>query len=145
MADIELIKFGDPLKGIDNGLIEGNIIIAAEVTSETKSRAPVDDGPLRNGYMYATPKETGGFNDSPGSPAEEEITVVPKKGEAYVGNAVPHSIYQEFGTRNMAPQPHFRPAIAVVVKGETTKSVLAKIQFEEMLGPLKEGEKRVRF
>jgi hypothetical protein len=143
--DFEIIKFGDPVKGIVNGILQGNIKILSEVVTQTKALAPVKYGQLKNSYMWKVPGQSGGLNDSGGESAENEIDVNPKENEGYAGTALLHAIYQEFGTRYMKPQPHFRPSIDMIAKGTDISKVLAKIQEEEMKGPLKEGQKRVQF
>lgn len=86
------------------------------------------------------------MNDYPGEKADRKLDVNPKGiGDGYVGSSVIYSIYQEFGTRYMAPQPHFRPAIDRIVKGTSILDVLAKIQRDEALGPLHDGREYVRF
>ena len=143
--EVEIKKFGNPIKGIQEGIAKGNIAIAGNVTTQAKLLAPVKEGRLRNSIMWKVPTEKGGFNDSGGEKADNEITVNPKVNEGYVGSNLDYSIYQEFGTRKMKPQPYLRPAIDIVVNRTDTKTVLAKIQEEEMKGPLKEGQTRVRF
>ena len=141
-------KFGNPLEAIRNGAFKGNIEIATKVTAQTKALAPVAQefgGTLRNSYMWKTSKIEGGFNDSSGQKATRKISVKPSLFQAYVGSALNYAIYQEFGTRKMAPQPHLIPSISLVVKGRSIKEVLKKIQEEEMKGALKKGVKRVKF
>ncbi|MGD8305151.1 MAG: hypothetical protein PVF17_00725 [Ignavibacteria bacterium] len=145
---VTIKKFGNPLNAIENGIIEGNAVIAAKVTAQTKVLAPVAQrfgGTLRNSYMWRTSREEGGFNDSSGGQARRKISLNPSKFQAYVGSALDYAIYQEFGTRKMAPQPHIRPAIAIVVKGQNVKKVIKKVQEEEMKGALKKGVSRVVF
>lgn len=143
---IEIRKFGNPAKGTKNGILQGNIALVSNVVAQTKLLAPVDDGQLRNSYMWKANGQEGGYNDSPKDPADMKLSYdLRNEKEACAGTAQPHAIWQEFGTRKMKPQPHFRPAIDLVVKGTPTKVVLAKIIAEEMKGPLKEGVKRVQF
>lgn len=135
-------RYGDPVKGVKSGVYGGNLAVAINVTAQAKALAPVKEGQLRNGIMYKVAKpdggvKDGGFNDQPGDNASKEISVIPKQNEAYVGDAVEHAIYKEFGTRYMAPKPFLRPAIAIVAKGADTAQTIAKIQRETMNGALK--------
>jgi len=145
---VEIRKFGDPFKGADNGIDKGNIEICIKVTSQAKVSAPVAKkygGALRNSIMWRTDKDEGGFNKDSGSAASKMLGIKPGKFKGVVGSALDYATYQEWGTRKMAPQPFLRPAIALVVKGQSVKTVLAKIQRETMKGALKKGVKRVRF
>lgn len=143
--EVEIRKFGNPLKGVENGVIKGNIKIVSDVITQTKLLVAVKTGQTRNSYSWKGYGAEGGFNDSGGEPAPDTISVKPNKNEAYGGSALPNAIYEEFGTRYKKPQPHFRPAIAMVVKGQSAKTVLAKIQEEEMRGVLKKGRSHVQF
>lgn len=146
MSKVTIINFGDPVSGAERGTKEGLIELASRVTSQSKALTPVDKGQLRNGGMWALNSgEEGGFNDKPGVQAEKKIVIPFKKNTAFAGSNVEYDPYVEFGTRNRAPQPHWRPAMAIVVKGQNAKEILAKIQREEMLGALKEGQKRETF
>ena len=149
---VKITKFGDPFKAAQETIEKGNLKIASKVTAQTKVLAPVAPefgGTLRNSYMYKAGKKggevEGGFNSEGGTQAEKKLSGSPAENEAYVGSNLDYSVYQEFGTRKMAPQPHLRPAIALVAKGQSATSVLAKIAKEEMLGALKKGQKRVKF
>lgn len=140
MKDIEFIKYGDPLEGCRAGVKASNLAIAINVLTQIKLLAPVYPkskdkngnpiipdhvgGQLRNSYMYVTPDKEGGLNDHSGMKAEKGISVRPKEFEAYVGSALDYAVYQEFGTRKMDAQPHFRPAIDIVVKGAAVQDVI---------------------
>lgn len=145
----EIIKYGKPDVGVDDGLDKGNLKICIAVTSQAKSLAPKKDGVLTNSLMWVvgTTKgaKNGGFNSDPGVKAAKILDIKPEKFQGFVGSALDYATYQEFGTRYMAPQPYLRPAVAIVVKGQDAAKVLAKIQLEEMKGALKKGVKRVRF
>jgi len=126
---VEIKKYGDPLKGCNAGVTEANLRIAINVVAQIKALAPVNKevgkgGQLRNSYMYVTPEKTGGFNNGGGEKAQVKISAKPKEFEAYVGSALDYATYQEFGTRKMDAQPHFRPAIDIVVKGMAVKDVI---------------------
>lgn len=140
----EIIKYGDPLKGVEDGIQKGNIKICVAVTSQAKALAPADTGGLRNSIGWRTDTAEGGFNDN-GGIAGKILDIQPRKYSGFVGSAQDYAVYQEFGTRRMKPQPYLRPAIAIVVKGQDALNVLKKIQREEMNGALKKGVKRVRF
>lgn len=142
---ITIKKYGNPYDGADDGVEKGNIEICMQVTAQAKTLAPSDKGTLRNSIMWTTDVATGGFNENGGEPAPKTISVKPKEFQGYVGSALDYSIYQEFGTRKMAPQPYLRPSIALIVKGQSAKTVLAKMQKEEMKGALKKGIKRIKF
>jgi HK97 gp10 family phage protein len=141
----ELIINGDPFKGVIDGNEQSLIEISERVVSEAKNFAPVDKGQLANGIMYKTSIKEGGFNDSGGEDAEKKISAVPQSGESFVGTAVEHGIYQEFGTKKIAPNPFMRPSLAIVVKNQDSKTVIKKVNKERMLGALKKGQKRIKF
>ena len=145
MAGTTIIRFGNPVNGATDGVEAGNLAIAINVTAQAKALAPVDTGQLRNSIMYKTPVKSGGHNDSGGEQSKAVISVNPRIGEAYVGANLDHAIYQEFGTRNIPPQPYLRPAIDQVAKGMPAASVLIKIEQEQMRGALKRGQKREQF
>ena len=84
--------------------------------------APVGGGRLKGSIDYRIEGDTG-----------------------YVGSPVEYAIYQEFGTRYMAPQPFLRPAIAKVVYNQSTQTVLAKRAEEVAKGKLAKGQERVKF
>ena len=91
----EIRKFGADLA--ESGLKAHNRAVqvvqkvAADVTADAKSFAPVDTGNLKNSIGYDL------FN---------------KGGEvgAEIGPAASYAIHQEFGTSRMAPQPFLNPA-----------------------------------
>lgn len=145
MSGTTIIRNGNPVIAGTIGVEAGNLAIAINVTAQSKALAPVDTGQLRNSIMYIAPSLTGGRNDSPGKKSSKEITVSPKHGEVYVGANLDHAVYQEFGTRKMAPQPFLRPAIDQIVKGTYWDDVLMKIEQEQMRGALKRGQKREQF
>lgn len=91
----EIRKFGADLA--ESGLKAHNRAVqvvqkvAADVTADAKSFAPVDTGNLKNSIGYDL------FN---------------KGGEvgAEIGPTASYAIHQEFGTSRMAPQPFLNPA-----------------------------------
>ena len=135
---VTLTKFGNPLKGIADGVAAGNLELVVLAVSEAKALAPKGETLfLTNSITWKTP-------DQAGTGEAGSLAVIPKKGEAYYGTAVEYGIYQEFGTRKMAPQPYLRPA-AEITKGADRLVVLAKINEENMKGALKKGQTRVWF
>jgi HK97 gp10 family phage protein len=135
---------GKPVKGVIEGNYKSIVEIASAVTAQAKDLAPVDEGRLRNSIMWKTQKDKGGFNDSPDQQAEKEINVYPKANEGYVGSNLDYALYQEFGTRKMAPQPYLRPAI-LLMQGSPAREIIKRIEAEKMRGVLKEGQKRETF
>ena len=119
--------------------------LCAKIVAQAKTFAPADKGRLRNSIMYKLENShTGGFNDSSDEKAENKIEGKPGVGEGFVGFNLEYGIYQEFGTRNMAPQPFLRPAIAIY-QGQKAVDIIKKIHEEELRGSLKPGQKRETF
>jgi HK97 gp10 family phage protein len=122
------------------------LTIAIKIAARAKALAPVAKGRLRNSLMWRVGHEEGGFNDSSGETANKQITVHPTKdSEGYVGSNLSYAIYQEFGTRKMAPQPFFRPAVALVMTEQTKAEIKKMIDDEHILGKLEEGKIRESF
>jgi HK97 gp10 family phage protein len=96
--------------------------LCVKVKAQARALAPVAKGRLKGSIDYEV-----------------------KKAEGFVGSPVEYAIYQEFGTRNIAPQPYLRPAIASVVYNQATESVLAKRAEEVSKGNLSKGGERVKF
>jgi HK97 gp10 family phage protein len=125
------------ISGLEYGLTD----VAALVAAEAKSLCPVapkDGGRLRNSLHYKTGSTVGLLD------AGEPVREIPKALQVLVGSAVNYAVYQEYGTRKMAPQPYIRPAIAIKAFGQNPAAVLQKRQRERMKGRLTGGE-RVRF
>ena len=140
----KIIRYGDPDKGSQDGIDEGNLKTVALVTAQTKTLCPVAEkfgGTLRNSYMYKTTFGEGGFNDSPGEKADTKLEGQPEKNSGYVGSNVDYSVYNEFGTRKMGALPHLRPAIDIVVKGAGWEAAIAKALRESMNKSLRKGKK----
>lgn len=126
------------IQALDQLLEKQAIAICEIVTTQAKSLAPVDKGMLRASIMYKTAGgKSGGLEGGP------RLTSEPKVGGGVVGSNVDYAVYQEFGTRHMAPQPFLRPAVEIARKGNTAE-VLKKIERENAKGPLT-NKKRVRF
>lgn len=135
---VTLTLNGNPFKGVDLGNQAALENIVVEVVNQAKILVPVNFGQLRNTIMGEVENLEYGHDGG------DKIKESPKKGEAYVGSAASYAAYQEFGTKYMAPQPYLRPAISLA-SGQSSQSVMNKIMIEEMLGALKEGQKRVNF
>lgn len=127
---VEMTKFGDVPKAIQEGNDKTLLIMVARVTAQAKSLAPVNLGQLRNSIMGRVEKQDVGFNVGGGKQAPSEITEIAKQGEGYVGSNLLHAIYNEFGTRKMAAQPFLRPAIDAVASGSKVKAAVKKYQEE---------------
>ena len=59
---VEIIKYGNPLKGIDLGTAKSVLEAAVNLTAEAKREAPKKSGYLRNSIMWRTEDNEGGFN-----------------------------------------------------------------------------------
>jgi len=120
MVDVFFKKFGDPLKGADDGLNKSINETIAEIAREAKQLAPVKLGQLRGSIMYSGPEGDGGHEEGP--------TIRDKGGNkvGYVGTSVEYGVYQEFGTRYMPPQPFLRPAVAIIA-GRSKEYVIRQI------------------
>lgn len=64
-------------------------VVARNITTRTKSLAPVDTGWLRDSYMWER---------------EGKITII-------IGTSVNYAVHQEYGTRYQRGTPHLRPAV----------------------------------
>jgi HK97 gp10 family phage protein len=115
--------------------------IAIKVTSQAKDLAPVDKGLLRNSLMWKTSQASGLLEE--GAPIDATVSA---DNEALVGSSVEYAVYQEFGTRFMAPKPFLRPA-AALIGGAAVADIVKKIADEEMKGTLRETpvEQRIKF
>jgi HK97 gp10 family phage protein len=104
---LEVIKFGDPIKGAEKGIDEVVLVKLIKITAKAKSLAPEEFGVLRGSIMYRTKDTEGGHSEGP------VLGPIGGKVRGIVGSAVLYATYQEFGTRYMPPQPFLRPAIAL--------------------------------
>lgn len=140
---VEVIEYGDVPKAVSEGNENALIEIANAVTNTATALAPVDTGQLRNSIMWEVKGADGGFNDGSGkTPAERKLSKNPKDGEAYVGSALLHSIYNEFGTRRMAAQPFLRPAITEETSGTRAVRTIKKLQEESVANGMKKGPRK---
>jgi HK97 gp10 family phage protein len=112
--------------GAELGAEKGIVITGEALRAQAVELAPVKLGELKNSLMYKTSKTDGGFNQGGGDKqATTKLDVKPKPLEGFVGTAVEHGTYQEFGTRYMPAQPFLRPA-ADLIKGASLTSVVAE-------------------
>lgn len=144
---VKITKYGDPLKGSQMTIDQGNIEVCAKIVAQAKTLAPVAQkfgGTLRNSYMYKVNtiegEKEGLFNNQHGEKAKKKVEYKPKKNEGVVGSNVDYAAYQEFGTRKMVAQPHLRPAVDIVM-GRSAKSVLKDVADLQMKQALKLGKK----
>ena len=116
---IDIYKNPNILKIIEQGVEAGIAAICSNVRGQAVVLAPVDKGQLKGSIAWKTEKSgEGNWNGMP----------PPKKLEGYVGSNVEYSVYQEFGTRYMKPQPFLRPAIAIKALGQRGADVMVKKQ-----------------
>jgi len=115
--------------------------IAIKVTSQAKDLAPVDKGLLRNSLMWKTSQASGLLEE--GAPIDATVSA---DNEALVGSSVEYAVYQEFGTRFMAPKPFLRPA-AALIGGAAVADIVKKIADEQLKGTLRDTpvEERIKF
>lgn len=144
---IKVVKHGDAKAGVREGTKAGMIECAIKVVSQAKAICPVAKeygGRLRNSIMWKSVDKEGGLNNSGGEKAQALET---KAGDmdVLVGSNVEYSTYQEFGTRNIPPQPFLRPAIAIHGFGADAQQTMKKRAEEVMKGKLEEGQDRVKF
>lgn len=144
----EIIQFGNPIKGAEEGIDKAINETIAEIATQAKALAPVnkkkDGGRLRNSIMYKGPGLTGGFNDYPGVKANgsEKLKSVATDGVGYVGSNLDYATYQEFGTKDVPPQPFLRPATASVA-GKNLEEI-AKVMNAEMKKWTEDKAKRTK-
>ena len=131
---VQVIKYTGTIDAIKQGLEAGRLETCIAVTREAVSLAPVDEGRLKNSIMYKTALK----NSS--SQGEPEISPTPKELEGYVGSGLDYSVYQEFGTRKMKPQPFLRPSIALAL-GANRDDIIRRIREETERGILRTGRK----
>jgi len=136
-AEITIIEYGNLKKGVIDGVEKGLQKVAIKVVAQAKSLAPVDTARLRNSISYALADGFKGGANGDASP----ITVTPPNGSAYVGTNVDYAVYQEFGTRRMAPQPFLRPALDIVVNGADGLQAMAKAMNNSVKRETKSGKR----
>lgn len=136
---VTVTKFGDMAELVDDGNELAIYSIVNDVVNECKALSPVEFGQLKNGWMARVKGSDIGFNQGGSKPAERKISPVAKAGEGYVGNAVEHVVWNEFGTRKMAAQPMIRPAIAAHANGQDVKRALKKYQNQAVAAGMRKG------
>ena len=142
---VEIYKVKNLDEIIQTATYSGGVLeTCIQIATQAKVLAPVKDGRLRNSIMYRTKFQEGMFNDSGGLSAPKKLDSQPKDNEGYVGSNLEYAVYQEFGTRYMAPQPYLRPA-GLIVKGTGAGEVIKRIKEETERGVLRAGMKRETF
>jgi len=146
----EYTKYGDPIKGSENGTIKGIEDRCAAVVSQAKPLAPVrkkDGGRLRGSISYRTNRKKQGYESAgpESDPSSDKLPVSPPLKSGFVGSNVYYAAHVEFGTRRQRPQPYMRPAIAIKLLRKNAQEVMANIIKTEMEGALKAGERTERF
>ena len=121
--------FGDLIQGAKGGAKEVVLKAAIKAQAQAKALVPVDTGSLRGSVSYKT------FDKKDGN-----LSVSPKKNEAYVGSNVGYAKYVEYGTRTQAAQPFLRPSLLILKKVDV--EMITSIQ-KEMLQATKKGVKNV--
>lgn len=136
---------------IETGTEQGILKLLMKTTAYAKVLSPVNKqkgvgGRLRNSIMWKMKRAEGNFNDSPGVKHNQKINVEPNSNyDGFIGSNLEYAIYQEFGTRKMAPQPYLRPAIARVVLGKGKQEVKDTLEKEMERGKLVMGQVRESF
>jgi len=144
---VEVIKYGDPVKGSNAGLVKNITETCIQVTAQAKLLAPVNKevgvgGQLRNSIMWKLANgKNGGLDDSGGDKSENKLSVTPPKGSGYVGANTDYATFVEYGTRNMDAQPYLRPAAEIVTKGAGAAESVKKIMNDEMTKAIRAGKK----
>lgn len=139
---VEIIKFGDVPKAVQEGNDKALLTLVTRVTAQAKALAPVDLGQLRNSIMGRVEKEDYGFNQGGGKQAIRIITEKAKQGEGYVGSNLLHAVYNEFGTRKMAAQPSLRPAIEIEANGAKATATIKKFQNISVAAGMRKGPRK---
>ena len=108
--------------GIDLSVDDGIVEALNNIVNTAKSLAPGPDTGLdRNSFQWQYKNKSGGLNQDGGEKAEP--ATFPNDGAGYAGTNVEYDIYQEFGTKKMPAQPHWRPA-AQIAAGKDSKKIL---------------------
>lgn len=133
---VEVIEFGNVPDAVRDGNENAILELVTRVTSTAKNLAPVDTGQLKGSIMG---KVKGAEYGHTGGPM---ISERPKEGEGYVGTAVLHGIYNEFGTRNLAAQPFLRPAVATEANGLKSSYIVKKLQIDAIRKGMAKGPRK---
>ena len=135
--EVQIIKYGNPLKGADDSVKLTNIELLMKVTAQAKNLAPVakvNGGFLAGSIMWKVHNQKGGLTEG------NDIEYEPKKGEGVVGSNAHYAIYQEFGTRKMESKPFLRPAIDMIVFGVSGAQAMKQSCIYAMTQALKAGK-----
>lgn len=132
----EIITYGDLEKSVEDGNEKAILKLVTKVTALAKTGAPVDTGQLRGSIMGKVVGKEYGHQEGP------QLSVAPKKFEGYVGSALLHAIYNEFGTRRMPAQPFLRPAVNSVANGGSARAEVVKAQEESVAMGMKKGPRK---
>jgi HK97 gp10 family phage protein len=133
--DVKVIKYGDPKKGAEESVDNGNLELVIRVAAQAKALTPVDSGILRNSIMWKVPGKNGGRTEG------NVLQVEPKKDSGIVGSATEYAAYVEFGTRRQAAQPYLRPAVQIEVMGPNGANVMKEESIKAMTEALTKGRK----
>jgi HK97 gp10 family phage protein len=114
--DVEIIRFGESSKMISMAETPSLKATAIAIATQAKALSPVDTGQLRNSIGYILNNRESGLFEK----GEKQISSKPDKGNAHVGSASDHAIFQEFGTVKQVAQPFLRPAGLIVGKDPVT-------------------------
>jgi HK97 gp10 family phage protein len=147
MADSEVVFTGiaQTTRMLDEGTKFALRALAIIGATQAKRLQKPDTGQLRNSIQWVIANgQRGGLNDSGSDSSAEGKLSTPLKGSAFVGATADYAVYQEFGTRYIAPRPFLRPSLALLA-GDTQKVVKDKMDAEFKLGPLKYGQERIKF
>ncbi len=149
VKNVEVIfKETNILDVLDKATIESTLQVAIDAAAQAKDLCPVAEingGRLRNSIMWKTKTNEGGLDDKGGPGAPYKVDEVPRSDkEAVVGFNLNYGIYQEYGTKYMAPQPFLRPSMALA-RGAKTADIIKKINDENLRGKLKKGQTRETF
>jgi len=128
---VEIIVYGNPLKGSKESVRNANIELLSRVTATAKSLCPVDTGFLKSSIMWKVPGQDGGHQG--GEVLDAEAT----KDGGLVGSAMEYAIYVEFGTRKMGAQPYLRPAILLEIYGPNGQNTMKEETIKAMAHSLK--------
>lgn len=132
----EIVSYGDIPKAIEEGSKAAILELVTKVTAQAKSLAPVDTGQLRGSIMGEVKGGEFGHQEGP------RINKNPKDGEGYVGTAVLHGIYNEFGTRKLQAQPFLRPAISAETGGGKAAKIIKALQLDAVKKGMAKGPRK---
>ena len=136
---VEITKYGDLLKAVEDGNEKAILTLVTRVTATAKTLAPVHLGQLRNSIMGRVEKKDIDYNMSGKEPATAKLTERAKQGEGFVGSNLLHAIYNEFGTRRMAAQPFLRPAVNIEASGSKSEQTVKKFQAQSVREGMRKG------